>query len=493
VYARQQGDGFGLGQQAASETGTRKIGLDGRYKLSDTTQLQGQAYTQESTATGSQNSLIEGRVDNRIIDALSAYYGARNARDQNGATGNTQTNQLLGGTAYSMLDKKLTLHADAEVSGSTAGATAMPNRLILGTDYKVTEQSKIFAEQEFARGSQISSNTTRVGVRTQPWMGNEMSASVGQNFNNDAERIYSNLGMVQSWQIDKHWQTKFSIDRTQTLYNHAVPLNLNTPLPSGSGGLAQLPSASGDYTASAFSVAYNDKLWSGNGGIEIRNASLDSQRNFRLGAQRNLDQGRSVAAGFTYRESDGQADSSRNKDLRLSYAHRPNDSQWVWFDRADYISQTTQTTGSSLNGAKLVNNLNANYMPSRHTQIAIQYGAKYVLEKIDGTDYKGYTDLASSEIRHDMTEKWDIGMFGSVMRSVNAGVRSYGLGASLGYKVVDNMWLSGGYNVGGMDDRDFADASYRAKGPFITLRMKVDQDTFGLNKGREISRPMTAE
>ena len=212
-----------------------------------------------------------------------------------------------------------------------------------------------------------------------------------------------------------------------------------------------------------------------------------------MGAQRNLDQGRSVAAGFTYRESDGQADSSRNKDLRLSYAHRPNDSQWVWFDRADYISQTTQTTGSSLNGAKLVNNLNANYMPSRHTQIAIQYGAKYVLEKIDGTDYKGYTDLASSEIRHDMTEKWDIGMFGSVMRSVNAGVRSYGLGASLGYKVVDNMWLSGGYNVRGMDDRDFADASYRAKGPFITLRMKVDQDTFGLNKGREISRPMTAE
>jgi large repetitive protein len=58
---------------------------------------------------------------------------------------------------------------------------------------------------------------------------------------------------------------------------------------------------------------------------------------------------------------------------------------------------------------------------------------------------------------------------------------------------VDNMWVSVGYNVLGMDDRDFADASYRAKGPFITLRMKVDQDTFGLNKGGAITRPLTTE
>jgi len=84
-------------------------------------------------------------------------------------------------------------------------------------------------------------------------------------------------------------------------------------------------------------------------------------------------------------------------------------------------------------------------------------------------------------------------MFGSVMRSVNAGVRSYGLGASVGYKVVDNMWLSMGYNVRGMSDRDFADASYRAQGAYITLRMKVDQDTFGLNKGGETTHPLTSE
>jgi hypothetical protein len=441
---------------------------------------------------GAQNSVLEGRVENRISNALSAYYGARTAQDRS-AAGNTQSNQLLGGAAYTMLDKRLTLHGAAEISSGTAGSSAMPDRLIVGGDYKLTEQSKIFAEQEFARGEQISANTTRVGVRTQPWMGNEMSASVGHNINNDAERLYANLGMVQRWQINEHWQTNFSLDRSQTLYNSAVPLNLNTPLPSGSGGITQLPSTSGDYIATAIAAAYHDTVWSSDGRIEIRNASIDQQKNLQFGVQRNLDQGRSVAAGFTLREASSTTSDTLNKDLRLSYAHRPNYSQWVWFDRADYITQSTQTASSSLKGAKLVNNLNTNYMPSRHTQIAMQYGSKYVLDRIDGTDYKGYTDLIGTEIRHDLTQNWDIGTFGSVMRSLNSGVRSYGLGASVGYKVVDNMWLAMGYNMRGMNDRDFTNASYRARGMFITLRMKVDQDTFGLNKSGEILRPMTPE
>jgi uncharacterized repeat protein (TIGR01451 family) len=488
AYVRDQAGAFGMGQQAASESATRKMGMEGRYKLSDAAQLLGQAYQQDNLTSGASNSMLEGRVDNRIGDDMSAYYGARTSRDESTA-GSAQSNQLLGGAAYTMLDKRLMLHSSAEISGGTAGSSAMPDRLILGADYKVTEQSKIFAEQEFARGEKISANTTRAGVRTQPWAGNEMSASVGNSINNDAERLYANLGMVQRWQISEHWQSSFSIDRSQTLHNSATPLNINSPLPSGSGGISQLPSASGDYTASSVSLAYHDTLWSSDGRIEIRDSSLDRQRNLQLGLQRHLDQGRTIAAGYTLRQTDSAASYTRNTDLRVSYAHRPNDSQWVWFDRADYITQFNQTAGSVLNGAKLVNNLNANYMPARDLQIALQYGAKYVRDTIDSTDYKGYTDLIGAEVRRDLTKKWDMGASGSVMRSLNSGVRSYGLGASVGYKVVDNMWLSVGYNVRGMNDRDFAAGSYRAQGPYITLRMKVDQDTFGLNKGIKANRP----
>ena len=492
AYVREESGSFGMGQQAASENATRKIGADGQFKLSDRTQLEGQVYQQTNTTSGTQNSVAEGRVDNRIGEDLMAYYGARSTHDQSSAGAATaQSNQVLGGATYQMMNKRLSLHTAAEISAGKADSSTNPNRLTLGADYKMTEQSKIFAEQEFAHGERISASTTRVGLRTQPWMGGEMSASVGSDSNNDAQRIYSNLGMVQRWQIDEHWQSNFSIDRSRTMHNSATPLNVNTPLPSGTMPVAS--AVSGDYTAGAVSLAYHEKHWSADGRIELRNSSIDRQRNLQLGMQKQLDMGRSLAAGYSLRESTGGAADTRNDDLRFSYAFRPNDSRWIWFDRADYILQATDTTASSLNGSKLVNNLNANYMPIRHTQIALQYGAKYVMQAIDGIDYKGYTDLIGAEIRHDLANNWDVGVHGSMMRTLSAGVRTYGLGASVGYKVVDNMWLSVGYNALGMHDSDFSAASYLAKGVYLTLRMKVDQDSFGLNKGHDITRPLNSE
>ena len=495
AYVREQAGSFGMGQQAIVEMATRKIGADGRYKLDDVTSIKGQAYEQNNITTNSKNTLLEARVDNQISAALSAYYGARKSQDQSAMFGNRQSTQVLAGTAYSVLDNKLTLRATGEAgmgtTASTAASVTMPNRLILGSDYKVSSQSKVFVEQELARGDKIAANTTRAGIRTQPWMGNEMSASVGDAFNNDAERMYANLGMVQRWQINENWQTDFSVDRSTTLRNTVSPMQVtNAPLPSGT-----MPTAAGqmsDYTATALGGAYHDKIWSANGRFELRNSTLSQQKNLKLGTQRSLDEGRTMAAGLTLLNSTG-ASTLNNSDLRVSYAHRPNDSEWVWFDRADYITQFSQTGKSVLKSKKLVNNSNANWMMNRHTQLSLQYGAKYVLDNIEGVDYKGYTDLFGTELRYDLSEDWDIGGFASMMRSLNAGVKSYGLGASLGYKLMDNTWLSMGYNMRGMLDRDFAGAGYRNKGPFVTLRMKIDQDTLGLNDHGERTRPLAAE
>jgi hypothetical protein len=67
------------------------------------------------------------------------------------------------------------------------------------------------------------------------------------------------------------------------------------------------------------------------------------------------------------------------------------------------------------------------------------------------------------------------------------------VGASLGYQVMTNVWLALGYNLRALDDRDFNGGSYSARGLFLTLRMKVDQDTFGLNRRSESRPPITRE
>ena len=137
---------------------------------------------------------------------------------------------------------------------------------------------------------------------------------------------------------------------------------------------------------------------------------------------------------------------------------------------------------NDLHTRKLVNNLHANWVPDRRWQVSLQYGGKYAFDHIDGQGYGGYTDLSGLEIRRNLGSHWDIGLHGSALHSWQARVLDYGLGASVGYQAFENAWLTVGYNLIGFDDKDFGSAGYRAQGLFVALRMKFDQDTFGLNR-----------
>lgn len=376
------------------------------------------------------------------------------------------------------MEKKLILRAAAEIDVSAGGGESVdfPDRYKLGADYRLTEQTTLFAEQEFARGDKLSADITRVGVRTKPWSGGEVAASVGSDLNNDSGRLFASLGMTQKWQINEFWRMDFGVDRVNTLKSTGVaPLNINIPLTSGT--------LNGDYTALFTGVSYTDSAWSANGRVEWRSGDTDDRINLLAGVQRKLDNGRSVAAGFSYTSNENAAGViARKLDARISWAHRPIDSQWIVLERFDYIDELSEDATSKINARKLVNNLNANWMPNRRTQIAMQYGAKYAFDTIDGTGYDGFTDLVGAEIRRDLGQDWDIGMHGSVLHNWSGGQLDYGLGASVGYKLFDNAWVALGYNVLGFSDNDFAGAEYRVKGLYAAMRMKFDQDTLGLNR-----------
>jgi hypothetical protein len=126
--------------------------------------------------------------------------------------------------------------------------------------------------------------------------------------------------------------------------------------------------------------------------------------------------------------------------------------------------------------------VNANYTPDSRTQWSFQYGAKYVFDRIGGADYSAYTDLIGVEVRRDLDRHFDVGFNAGALHSWSSDVMSYSAGVSVGYRVVDNVWVAVGYNFLGFTDRDFAGAEYRAKGVYLALRAKFDQDTLGLNK-----------
>jgi uncharacterized repeat protein (TIGR01451 family) len=511
AYVRKQDAGFGLGQQPAAEAGTQKVGADARLQLSDTVQLQAEAYRLENQTNNAQRDVLEARGQWKN-EALLSSAGVRVASESDGKGKDASVRQLTGGVAYEMLDKQLTLRASTEINvGGQGESLTFPNRLILGIDYKLNPQVALFAQQEFARSGELSADTTRVGLRTQPWSGGEVATSLGNQSATDSARLYGNLGLVQKLQLNEQWAADFGIDRSQTIHGSAASSASNfgaaQPLASGTanaagnsslgsagaGGFSTTPGGStslltGDYTAVYTGASYKNEDWSGNARIEWRASDADTRINLLLGAQRNLQEGRSAAAGLIYNRSSGSTDASR-VDARLSYAYRPLNGELIWLDRLQYVHESSQGLAGRLLTRKLINNFNANWMPNRRSQIALQYGAKYVRDTIDSTSYKGFTELLGLEARQDIGESWDIGLHAGMLHAFGGGARDYQLGVSVGFKVSPNSWLSVGYNQLGFVDADFAGAEYRARGLYLNLRVKFDQDTFNLN-GRDTAQSL---
>ncbi len=473
AYIREQGSGFGLNQQAGSETGTRKAGVEAKYKLTADTAVQAQVYQQSDLAKDSNIAVIEGRVDQKVNEDATIFYGARTLREKDAAGIRKDNNQLIGGVAYSVLDKQMQLKASAELNTSKdAQSTDFPNRYLLGADYKLNEQTQLFSVLELARGTHTSSNTAAIGLRVKPWTGAEMSAKLGNATATDGQRVYSDFGLSQRWQLDEHWQADVALQRVQMLKSPSTAGTLTA------GGIT------GNSSAASVGLAYTEKVWSANARLESR-VGADRNTNVQFGAQRTLADGMILATSLSVRFAKDAVGDTRNGLARVSFAHRPLSSSWSWLNRLDYIDDVTHSSALNSRSRKIVNSTHVNWQPSVRTQWSFQYAGKYVLDTIDGTGYKGYTDLIGLEVRRDLLPdlpSWDVGAHAARLHSYGSHTSNWSAGVSLGYKLMTNTWVSAGYNFLGFNDADFSGANYRSKGAYITLRMKVDQDSLNLNK-----------
>jgi hypothetical protein len=283
------------------------------------------------------------------------------------------------------------------------------------------------------------------------------------------------------------------MDRTKTmrrLGTSNTPLNANVPSAQGANATAGAASQSTlppvgiaaapveDYTAVFAGATWNQGPWGATTRAEYRHGDTLDKVNVAGTLHRDIKSGEAIAATALYTNtsggSSGLGGNSKMFDLRLSYAFRPIDSLWIVLSRTDYIQEESNATGG-IRSRRLVTNNNVNYQFNRRTQIAFQYGAKYVFDSFDNASVAGFTDLYGGEVRYDLGSSFDIGAHASLLHSWQSQVYTASYGASVGFSPVRNMWLGVGYNLAGFRDRDFTSANATAKGWYLYLRMKADQ------------------
>ncbi len=471
AYLREQDAEFGLGQQSQTEQGTRKMGLESRFQVSDAFALTGEAYRQENLQTGAERDVLDTRADYQWSDA-SVYGGYRMARDSGGGNPDALSHQLLAGGAWSTLGDRLRLRLGTELALAGDDENPdFPTRLLFGADYELTPEVTLFAEQELTFGDKEDTRGSRIGFRAKPWQGAALSTSYEQRGGAGGPTSFANLGLAQTWQVNDRWSFEAAFDSSHTLRDPGnTQLNTNVPPASGT--------VNDDFSAISLGSTYKLERFAWTGRVETRSGDLEDKWGFFTGFVREVNDGVGYSLSLEYFDTNSSAGADqRDTDLRLGTVWRRPNSRWIVLNRLDLSAEDRDGPTFGFDVRKVVNNINVNYQWTPRLQISMQYGAKYVSDTIDGESYDGYIDIWGLELRRDLSDRWDLGLSARLRSSWKADVVQSSWGAELGYQLRKNIWVSAGYNFGGFRDDDFSGADYTSAGPYVKFRYKFDQQT----------------
>jgi outer membrane protein OmpA-like peptidoglycan-associated protein len=474
LYVREQQAGFGVDQQLGVDSGARRAGLDGRLRMGQHFSARGELYQQEVLDTGA--SRVQATAEVRRESAnLKMSAGVRDVRDESPSAPTLISTQGFVGGSLELWQDRIQLRASQDFAlRSSDSSSDFPARSLLGIDYRWRPNTTFFADYEHAAGLALNADTTRLGVRTQPWHGAQVQSSIGQQFTENGGRLYNSLGLTQGWTLNERWSLDVGVDQNRTLRGAGLrPLNDRVPLASGS--------MNDDFLAAFAGALYRTSLWTFTSRLEQRHSDAEQRWIFTGGFYREPKAGHAFSMASQFMDSDArQLDGAdtRSSDIRLSWAFRPESSRWMVLNRLDWRTERSGAASGRVDAARIVDNFNSSWQITPGSQLGLQVAARYGRSSFGSESYSGFATLAGFDYRHDLTSWLDVGTHGTVTRSWKSGVGEHAVGIDLGATPVRNVWVAVGYNFKGATDRDFDANRYIAQGVYVNFRIKADQDTF---------------
>lgn len=453
-YYREQDNSFGLGQLSSQLGGTRKIGMDAVKTFDNRTSLKVSAYRDSDLLTDKDYDVVESKL--QIDKTLwSAYAGYRYADSSN----TDPVNQILLGGSYLMFNQKLKLLASHDRSIGANNDELFPTKTIIGLDYALNSWVDIFGSYEFGKSNKQDYNMGRIGAMATPWSGMTVENVTLSESKNGITRIYNTTGLLQSYQVTPNLWLSGGYENGVLVDGDAT--NENDKFDAYRLG--------GAYRTDLYSVILNG---------EYRNGTFDNKQNITLGVYTQPNDDLGLAASGLYNNVYNDINNTKNIEIRLAFAYRPQQTDWIVLDKLEYID--SEESGEIENKTqKLINNIQANYNPNDTFELSLQYGVKYVFNSLDDYEHRGWTHLVGIDTRYDITKKMDIGLQTSALFAQSVGNFDYGAGVYVRYNLIDAMWLSIGYNWIGFGDSDFDLQTYHIQGPYVKINMKFDQKTLG--------------
>ncbi|MEO9469034.1 hypothetical protein [Parasphingorhabdus sp.] len=504
AYVRRQSNGFGLGQLNSAESGTRKFGIDTRVRITDDLSVATTGYQENFLTSGARRRAGTAEVEYRS-NKTAFRAGLTHAEDRlaDGSV-NRSTLARLGAT-QKLMDGKLELDAQTEFAlGGQDESVDFPARHSFTARYAITDNIKLVGTYEIADGENIDARTARIGVDVSPWDGARVVASANQQeITEFGPRTFAAYGLTQSIPLDEKWTVDFSLDGNETIggFDRSDVINPAQPVASG-GFLGSDGSLTEDFVAVTAGTTFRSDDWSWVSRAEYRDGDTTERYGFTTAALKQIGEGSALGAvGSIFHASDNNGTSTQVIEAEASWAHRPADSQWSWLEklefREDKVRGATAGQSGPIGGApllvngdvtsrRIINSLSVNYTPideddgifTEAGEYSFFWGSRYVFDRFGEDDVKGWSNVIGADVKFDLSDTIDIGAQATARIGNNFDSVAYSGGPSVGITPFKNGYISLGYNVVGFEDRDFEESRYTRNGPFITFRLKFDQETF---------------
>ena len=450
--------------------GRNEANAKASYQLGDKTRLVVDAVSSGDATTGDRrNGLLVG-VEEALPDGAKLEVGARHVQDRPGADAvdGTTTN-----SDTSTLRAKVTVpvpgvaKATAFVEGEQDVHDADKRLLAVGGDYRLTASSRIYARQEV-----ISSLTGELDLDATQHR-NTTLLGIDSDVSHDSH-VFSEYRVLDA--IDgRDAQAAMGL-RNQVVLAEGLRMNTTFERVRALSGTDDA-----DNLAVTAALEYTrDPLTKASGRIELRDSTGTRAALSTLGLAHKIDGDWTLLGRNAYAltESKTGGTSQLQERFQLGMAYRDSATNRV-NGLARYEFKREDGGTDFERRAVHVISSHADLQVSRGLIVTGEYAAKHDLELVDGRWIAGNAQLASVRVTRDLGERFDVGLAARVLGNATLAQRTAAIGAELGYRVIENLWLSAGYNFSGFRDRDLADDGTTQAGVYVRMRFKFDENLFG--------------
>jgi large repetitive protein len=476
---------------AAVAAGQTEASLRATAKLAERTTLKAEALVSSNNGTGLSREGASVGVAHAINDTLRADVAVRYSHGDGTAVlptataGNNATdNNNAPQTGTSLLAKlssnvpglpRTTAFAEIEQDLRDSQRHAFS----VGGDYRMESGGRVYARHELAStlGSRyelnpgVQRNATVLGINADVAQDTNVFSEYRLRDALDGRSAEAALGLRRQWRLGQGWAVNTGFERVHAVRG-AATASESTALTGGvqytgapdwkaATRLELRRGNSNDNLLATTGAAWKlDREWTALAKALLSVAG--SRNDAQSGLQRKE---RSWQGGLAYR----QAEANRlNALLRVE----------------DRYEDSRDTSGQLPSVRRHVQVLSghANLALQPGTELSGRYAAKRVSDASVGLSSRENAQLFGLRVTQDLGEKFDIGLHAEAwMGGSNSSLRSrrqQGLGAELGYQLVQNLWLSAGINVFGFNDQELSGQDHTARGFYVRLRFKFDEASF---------------